>query len=371
MSIILYSYDVREMVNFEQIILLLVSGQGSLLSFALLSGLLKKNYSNFFLGLITMVITLEILHIWGISMGYHSSKYVIPFWLFGSYLITPPAVWLFMQLNTQPTFQPKPKHFFLFLPAVLEISIEVPLYYGNKIFGTDYRLELNSIWHTFTEEIPVIVMIIVLFSFAKKLKILNTRLKIIKPTKSSFSQLSKLYFFFLVFSFLTIFWLLVSVFNFQLYPIIEVILLLFIFILGYINYFNPTFNTIPKVLKKDIIKEKFPQFYDKKELERLNALFEYEKIFRQQKLTLNEVATILDLPERYISGLINTYHNTNFNTFVNTFRVTDTIKRIKDPKEKNKSILGIALESGFSSKSAFNGTFKTITGKNPSDFLDK
>ncbi|WP_282079371.1 helix-turn-helix domain-containing protein [Aquimarina algiphila] len=83
------------------------------------------------------------------------------------------------------------------------------------------------------------------------------------------------------------------------------------------------------------------------------------------------MATVLNLPERYISGLINTYHNTNFNTYVNTFRVADTMSRIKDSKERNKSILGIALESGFSSKSSFNGAFKTITGKNPSDFFNK
>ncbi len=359
------------MENLEQIILLLVSGQGLLLSLALLSAVFKKNYSSFFLGLITTVITLEILHIWGISMGYHSSEYIIPFWLFGSYLITPPAVWLFMQTNTQPTFQPKLKHFFLFSPALIEIILEVPLYYGNKIFGTDYRLERSSIWQAFTEKTPVIAMIVVLLFFAKKLNDLNARLKKNKTIESSFSQLSRLYFFFFVFSLLTFFWLLVSVFDFQLYTVIEVILLLFVFILGYLTYFERSFNTIPKVLKIDIIKEKFPQFNDEKELQRLKVLFEYEKIFRKQKITLNEVAISLNLPKRYISGLINTYHNTNFSTYVNTFRVNDAMTRIKDPKERNKSILGIALESGFSSKSAFNGTFKTITGKNPSDFLNK
>ncbi len=220
-----------------------------------------------------MVATLEILHIWGINMGYHSSEYLIPFWLFGSYLITPPAAWLFVKSNTQPTFQPKFKHVAFFLPAFIEVSAELFLYYGNKIFGTDFHLARNIVWYTFTEKIPAIAMIIVLYFFVKELKSLNSRLKKVQSSKSDFSQYSRLYFFLIVFSLLTFFWLSVTVFNFELYSVIEIILLLFIFIFGYLSYFQPSFNTIPKVLKIDIIKEKFPQFNDEKELERLKILF--------------------------------------------------------------------------------------------------
>jgi transcriptional regulator GlxA family with amidase domain len=40
-----------------------------------------------------------------------------------------------------------------------------------------------------------------------------------------------------------------------------------------------------------------------------------------------------------------------------------------DPATKYKSLLGIALDAGFNSKSSFNQVFKEHTGKTPSEYL--
>lgn len=359
------------MKSFEQIILLLVSGQGLLLSFALLSSILKKNYSSFFLGIITTVITIEILNIWGIRASYHNLENAFPFWVFGSYLSLPPALWLFVKLNTQPTFQLKNEYTILFIPALIEIITELFSFYSNKLLGTKYDLIENSFWFALTEIVPVITMVGVLIFFAKQLNRLNKRLKKLPIAKNKFLQNSRLYIFFIAFSLLTLFWVLIVIFDFQVFIVIEIILLFFLFLLGYIGYFKPSFFDIPKVLKTEIVKEKFSQYDDEKELKRLNLLFENEKIFTQQKLSLREVASRLHLPERYVSVIINSYHNTTFNSYVNSFRVADVIERINDPKESNKTLIGIAMESGFNSKSSFNSIFKASTGKNPSSFLRK
>ncbi len=359
------------MKTFEQIILLLVSGQGLLLSFALISSILKKNYSSFFLGIITTVITLEILNIWGMRASYHSLENAFPFWVFGSYLSLPPALWLFVKLNTQPTFQLKPKYSIFFIPTIIEITTELFSFYSNRLLRTNYQLIENSFWYTLTEIVPIITMVLVLIFFVKELNRLNKRLKKMPIAKNKFLQTSKLYIFFLVFFSLTLFWLLITIFNFKVFIVVEIILLLFLFVLGYIGYFQPSFFNIPKVLKAEIIKEKFSQYDDEKELKRLNTLFENEKIYIQQKLSIKEVASRLHLPERYVSGIINSYHNTTFTSYVNSFRVADVIERINDPKESNKTLIGIAMESGFNSKSSFNSIFKATTGKNPSSFLKR
>lgn len=359
------------MQNIEQIILLLVSGQGLLLSLALLSAVFKKKYSSFFLGIITVVITLEILNIWGMRVSYHTSENAFPFWVFGSYLMLPPALWLFVKTNTQPTFQLKIKHALLFVPAFIEIIVELLSYYSNKILKTNYHLIENIFWHAITEIVPVIGMILVLVLFGKALRNLTIQLKKKPSTQSNFRQISKLFIFFLVFSFLTLFWLLVTLFDFQIFYVIEVILLVFLFTLGYLGYFQPSFFDIPKILKTQIIRDNFSQFNDDIELERLRVLFEVEKIYTKQKLSVKEVATHLHLPERYVSGLINLYHNSSFNSYVNAFRVKEALQRINDPRQHNKTLLGIALESGFNSKSSFNSVFKATTGKNPSDFLKR
>ena len=44
--------------------------------------------------------------------------------------------------------------------------------------------------------------------------------------------------------------------------------------------------------------------------------------------------------------------------------------KIVDPQFHNYSLLGIALESGFNSKSAFNRVFKKFTRTTPSKFRD-
>lgn len=358
------------MKTFEQIVLLLVSGQGILLSLALLSGIFKKNYSNFYLGLITTVITIEVLNIWGMRVEYHNSANSLPFWVFGSYLTMPAALWLFLKINTQPMFQSNMRHFILFVPAFVEIIVELFSFYSNRVSHTNLELQTNRLWYTYSEIIPVISMILVLILFGTELGSLNLRLRRIRAIKTNFNQVSKLLVLFVYFLILTTFWSLQSVWELEVFKFIEIILLLFIFVLGYIGLSQPSFFDIPKVLKKEIVKEQFSQFDDQSELARLNLLFEVEQVYLQQKLSLSEVAFALNLPQRYVSGLINSYHGANFSTYVNSFRVQEALKRINDPNQKNKTLLGIALESGFSSKSSFNQIFKITTGKNPSDFLN-
>jgi len=48
--------------------------------------------------------------------------------------------------------------------------------------------------------------------------------------------------------------------------------------------------------------------------------------------------------------------------------VEDVKNKMSDPQYNNFSILGIAFESGFNSKSAFNRVFKNVTGITPSEY---
>ena len=59
----------------------------------------------------------------------------------------------------------------------------------------------------------------------------------------------------------------------------------------------------------------------------------------------------------------------NFYYLINEYRVGEVKKRLKNPKYKNLTILAIAYDSGFNSKSAFNTIFKDMTGLTPSQYL--
>ena len=99
----------------------------------------------------------------------------------------------------------------------------------------------------------------------------------------------------------------------------------------------------------------------------LNYMTEKEP-FLNPDLTLSILADETGIPPHHLSQVINEQFNKNFFDFVNKYRVDSFIKKLTDPASSNFSLLGIAFESGFNSKSAFNRVFRQVTGKTPSEF---
>jgi AraC-like DNA-binding protein len=134
--------------------------------------------------------------------------------------------------------------------------------------------------------------------------------------------------------------------------------------MGYIVYFNPAFFEAPVVEKQRNL-EQFYGYDDEHSIRSLLELFEKDKVFLRPRLTIEEISHEIGFPSRYISYLINHILQSNFNQFVNTYRVKEVLKRLEDTQNDIKTLLGIALDSGFSSKSAF----RSVTGEPPSTFL--
>ena len=358
------------MENWKAAIFLLASGQGILLSLALLSPARKKDRSNVFLGLILWVISLEILSAWGMKVNYFNSEGALPYYLLGSYLILPPAIWLFAQINTRPGFQLQKKHFLLFIPAFVETVIEVGMWLFRLSTGTFIRMLDFTAWFLFTEIVPVVGLVLVLFLYGQKLFLFSKKLKCSDAPKAPF-RFVKMYSLFGFLCLLTILWIAGVVFDQPVFGLVELILSGFLFTLGYLGYFIPAFFDIPKLVgSKTPAEAAFPNFRDEKELARLHQLIEQEILFTKSKLPLEELAGELKLPPRYLSYLINTYHGTNYNNFINAYRVKEVIRKINDPAEKHKTLLALAMEAGFSSKSTFNHVFKKHTGQSPSEYLN-
>ncbi|QIE60847.1 tetratricopeptide repeat protein [Rasiella rasia] len=93
--------------------------------------------------------------------------------------------------------------------------------------------------------------------------------------------------------------------------------------------------------------------------------FKEEEPFLNPQLNLKLVAEILESNTNKISYLINKAFSLNFNDFVNSYRL-DYFKTIAvDPKNSHLTILGLAYDSGFNSKSVFNTYFKKIENVTP------
>jgi AraC-like DNA-binding protein len=317
------------------------------------------------------VISLELLNAWGMQVKYHSSAGVFPFWVLQSYLLLPPAVWFFARTTTNPVFVFRRKHLLYFVPAAIDIAVQGSwsLYY-RLVGNTIHLLEIKP-WFFFSQILPIIWMGIVLVMYAQKLVVLSKQLK---EAAIVFSPvfLLKMYGIFVFLTLLTMLWAAAVLMNMQVFTLIEFILTLFLFALGYTGYFNPAFFEQPKLLKKktaEVEPPLFPHYTDPNELLRLTSAFEQKDLHTRPKLSLEELAGELNLPPRYVSYLINRYHATNFHHFVNSYRVKEVIRKINNPAEQHKTLLALALESGFNSKSAFNQVFKTHTGQSPSEYL--
>lgn len=106
-------------------------------------------------------------------------------------------------------------------------------------------------------------------------------------------------------------------------------------------------------------------------LGRLKQYMNAERPYLDADLSLPELANRLDMPSHHLSRLINEQLGLNFFDFVNKYRVEEVKARIDNPEYANLSLLGIAFDSGFNTKSAFNRVFKNITGLTPSQYKNR
>ena len=95
---------------------------------------------------------------------------------------------------------------------------------------------------------------------------------------------------------------------------------------------------------------------------------ENEKPFLNEDLNLSVLSKETNIPPPHISQVINMHFRMNFYDFVNQYRVLEAQKMLKSSKFNQLSILGIAFDCGFKSKSSFNRYFKKYTGISPSEF---
>jgi AraC-like DNA-binding protein len=115
------------------------------------------------------------------------------------------------------------------------------------------------------------------------------------------------------------------------------------------------------------LKEKQAEQY----LEKLIHVMETDKPYLDRDLSIHELSVITDIPRHHITQVLNEKHGKNFFTFINEYRVKEVISRFNDPANNNFTILAIAYDSGFNSKTTFNSIFKSQTGLTPSEFREK
>ena len=100
-------------------------------------------------------------------------------------------------------------------------------------------------------------------------------------------------------------------------------------------------------------------------LEKLDELMKIDEIYKDPSISLRHLAEKLELHPNKLSWLLNEQIGENFNEYINTFRLKIFKEKALDPNKNHLTLLGLAYESGFNSKTVFNAFFKKMEGMTP------
>ena len=168
-------------------------------------------------------------------------------------------------------------------------------------------------------------------------------------------------------------------FSFNADYIIYVVIIGFVFYIGYFgikheNIFTNNTQTENSEAEEIKLAEKYKNSGMKKDVatelyEKLLKIMADDKPYLEPNLSLAGLAQRLEISPNQLSQIINQLAKVNFYDFVNKYRVEKFIQKANE--NKYFSLLALAFESGFNSKSSFNNIFKKQKGLTPSKYLSK
>ncbi len=101
---------------------------------------------------------------------------------------------------------------------------------------------------------------------------------------------------------------------------------------------------------------------------KITNVFEKDKIFLNPNLNSEQLARAIGIPSYQLSQVINIGLNTTFFDLLSKHRIEEVKRRLAHPQFAEQTIINIAYECGFNSKSSFNTAFKKYTDMTPSQF---
>lgn len=101
---------------------------------------------------------------------------------------------------------------------------------------------------------------------------------------------------------------------------------------------------------------------------RLQKYMNEEKPYLNPELTIKDISDHLNISRHHITQVLNEKIQKNFYNYINEFRLIEVKKRIVASEYSHLTLIAIAFDCGFNSKSAFNSIFKKSTGLTPSEF---
>ena len=100
----------------------------------------------------------------------------------------------------------------------------------------------------------------------------------------------------------------------------------------------------------------------------LKKIIKEKRYYEDPELSLTSLAELLHMQPHELSRIVNITLKKNFNDFINEYRVRDVVAKMQDPAYDRITLLGMAYDAGFNSKTTFARAFKQFTGKSPAAY---
>lgn len=358
---------------------LLGAAQGIFLSVILLSIKGGNRVANRILAALVLTISVVVAGAVTRTMHYdfvfpHLSRIHDPF-----PFLAVPLIFLYIKTLTSRKSAFSRKEFLHFIPFILCVGYLIPYYLQSReaklrYLISEYYYPSLGLWYYARS-----TLLILLASFYLVLIVLNI-LRFLRAGKRQNSPAEKAIFFqirFFIAGFSILF--VGGLLRYLLDHTARTNLLvplgasIFIYAIGYLSFRNPevltgTDSGEPSVPAKKYEKSSLSPETAERYLKRLLNLMETEKLYLDSELTISKLAERLSIPAPHLSQTINERLNQNFVDFINSYRVEEAKRRLVDPALKHYSVLAIAEEVGFNSKSSFNSVFKKHVQMTPSEF---
>ena len=361
------------------VLILLSIGQGIFLGFLLLTLKRGNKTANRLLGILMLLFSLSISGFLLLRTGtYKYFPFIIGIpstvlFLFG------PMFLFYVKELTFKNFKFKPSDLLHFIPFAALIIYKLPLYFGTITQKMEYLKSFtDSPVHLSILAMQIVHLFIYIYYVNKMLNDYETE---IKNTKSSLEKINLNWIRFGINAFIFIFGLM-AVFivlffaGFRLYDhfnnIIPVLVSIAILSIGYLGLSKPIIiteeqeNNRSKKYEKSTLTPERSEVY----LKKLIKVIDEKKPFLESDLTLQKLADMIALPPYHLSQIINERMNQNFFDFINSYRVEEAKLLLADPRSELLTVLAIAEEVGFNSKSSFNNAFKKCTSMTPTQYRE-
>lgn len=153
------------------------------------------------------------------------------------------------------------------------------------------------------------------------------------------------------------------------YDIIWIIIPCVTFLVAYCVISDPEVLRIIVPKKENVQKVKSEHVEEVKL--KLEQMMVCVRLYEEPKLRLNELAIKLDISPNQMSWLLNEVYDMTFYDFLNEYRINAFIEKLNRNEHESKTLLALAYEVGFNSKTTFNKSFKKVTSCTPRDYLHR